>query len=355
MHVGTGSFFQNLGQPHSDAEVYRHELALADAPSRSASTRSGRPSTTSPTTSCPERRRSSCPGWPAGRARCKLGTMVTVLPWHDPVRVAENFTLLDHLSRRPGHARPRPGPRAGSSSTASGLEMGESRRRFTEYTEAILDGAGDRATSSTTASCTSSRRSDIRPEPLRVVPEPDVRLGHLAGVDGPHGPARRRADGHRPEAVGQRSRRSWPPTATASASSTASEAPKPILCVFAGVSHDRGRGRARCPRRVPPALRPLDASTHYEFDQRRLRRHRGLRVLRRAGQEHREARHREVQRLPRRPPGVGDARRGHRAAARLRAAHRRRRAVVAARLRRHAPRRGPGQPATSSPSRSCRS
>ena len=39
------------------------------------------------------------------------------------------------------------------------LEMGESRQRFTEYSEAILDGARDRRTSSTTASSTSSRAS----------------------------------------------------------------------------------------------------------------------------------------------------------------------------------------------------
>jgi hypothetical protein len=28
----------------------------------------------------------------------KLGSMVVVLPWHDPIRVAEQISLLDHLS-----------------------------------------------------------------------------------------------------------------------------------------------------------------------------------------------------------------------------------------------------------------
>ena len=37
--------------------------------------------------------------WVAGQTtRVRLGTMVTVLPWHDPVRVAESFSVLDHLS-----------------------------------------------------------------------------------------------------------------------------------------------------------------------------------------------------------------------------------------------------------------
>jgi len=30
--------------------------------------------------------------------RVKLGTMVVVLPWHDPVRVAEQVAMLDNLS-----------------------------------------------------------------------------------------------------------------------------------------------------------------------------------------------------------------------------------------------------------------
>jgi len=38
--------------------------------------------------------------WFAGRTRrIQLGTMVVVLPWHHPVRVAEDVLLLDHVSR----------------------------------------------------------------------------------------------------------------------------------------------------------------------------------------------------------------------------------------------------------------
>ena len=35
----------------------------------------------------------------AGRTeRALLGAMVMVLPWHDPVRVAEEIAVLDHVS-----------------------------------------------------------------------------------------------------------------------------------------------------------------------------------------------------------------------------------------------------------------
>lgn len=54
--------------------------------------------------------------WVAARTqRVLLGSMVVVLPWHDPVRVAEEIT---------GFRK----------------EMSESRRRFREYAEAILTG-----------------------------------------------------------------------------------------------------------------------------------------------------------------------------------------------------------------------
>jgi alkanesulfonate monooxygenase SsuD/methylene tetrahydromethanopterin reductase-like flavin-dependent oxidoreductase (luciferase family) len=35
----------------------------------------------------------------SGRTRARLGTQVLVAPWHDPVRLAEDIALLDHVSR----------------------------------------------------------------------------------------------------------------------------------------------------------------------------------------------------------------------------------------------------------------
>jgi len=74
----------------------------------------------------------------AQTSRVKLGTMVTVLPWWDPVRVAESFSVLDHFSG--GRAILGLGRGLGRVEFEGfRVPMGESRRRFTEYSEAILE------------------------------------------------------------------------------------------------------------------------------------------------------------------------------------------------------------------------
>jgi alkanesulfonate monooxygenase SsuD/methylene tetrahydromethanopterin reductase-like flavin-dependent oxidoreductase (luciferase family) len=74
----------------------------------------------------------------AGRTkRVKLGSMVIVVPWHDPVRLAEQIVLLDHYSDgrfilgvgRGLARREFEGLR---------LDQNEARRRFDEHTELIL-------------------------------------------------------------------------------------------------------------------------------------------------------------------------------------------------------------------------
>ena len=80
----------------------------ATSPSRSASTRSWRSSTTSPATPCRPRRPSSLSLLRRPHEARQLGTAVIVLPWHDPVRVAEQIALLDIMSRRSVPVRLRP-------------------------------------------------------------------------------------------------------------------------------------------------------------------------------------------------------------------------------------------------------
>ena len=139
MHVGLGLTFQNLIAGQSDSEVYRNELRLAaDAegcgydslwtPEHHFTDYMLTPNVT------------QFLSWVAGRSsRIRLGTMVTVLPWHDPLRVAENFALLDQLSE--GRAILGLGRGLGRVEfDGFRTEMGESRRRFTEYTEAIVQG-----------------------------------------------------------------------------------------------------------------------------------------------------------------------------------------------------------------------
>ena len=139
--------------------------------------------------------------WLAGQTkRVKLGQMVTVLPWHDPVRVAESYTVLDHLS----------GGRAivGLGRGLGRIEfdnfrgaMGESRRRFAEYSEAILEALETGYIEHDGELYKQPRASD----PARADQQlqgPHVRRGRLPGVDGAHGPHGGWDPGDRPEALG---------------------------------------------------------------------------------------------------------------------------------------------------------
>jgi alkanesulfonate monooxygenase SsuD/methylene tetrahydromethanopterin reductase-like flavin-dependent oxidoreductase (luciferase family) len=76
----------------------------------------------------------------AGRTeRVQLGSMVVVLPWHDPLRVAEQVSLLDHLCG--GRLILGLGRGAGRVEfDAFSLDMAESRPRFIEYAQMLLDG-----------------------------------------------------------------------------------------------------------------------------------------------------------------------------------------------------------------------
>jgi alkanesulfonate monooxygenase SsuD/methylene tetrahydromethanopterin reductase-like flavin-dependent oxidoreductase (luciferase family) len=75
----------------------------------------------------------------AGRTTSlRLGTMVMVLPWHDPVRVAEEVAWLDSVSG--GRVVLGFGRGLGSIEFDNfRLEMGESRQRFVEYATAISE------------------------------------------------------------------------------------------------------------------------------------------------------------------------------------------------------------------------
>jgi alkanesulfonate monooxygenase SsuD/methylene tetrahydromethanopterin reductase-like flavin-dependent oxidoreductase (luciferase family) len=98
MHVGYSIFFQNLGRRMSDREVYAQELRLARLaePLGFESIWSTEHHFTdyliSPDVLQILTYLAGC------TEKVYLGSMVVVLPWHDPVRVAEQVTLLDTLS-----------------------------------------------------------------------------------------------------------------------------------------------------------------------------------------------------------------------------------------------------------------
>lgn len=139
MHVGMTTFFQNLGQPISDQAVYAHEVAMADMaePLGFDSIWSAEHHFTD-YTMCPSVTQFLT--YMAGRTKkALLGSMVVVLPWHDPVRVAEEISMLDNLSG--GRVIFGIGRGLGRVEfEAFRVQMGESRERFKEYSAALLTG-----------------------------------------------------------------------------------------------------------------------------------------------------------------------------------------------------------------------
>ena len=98
MHVGMAVIFQGQGENRSDYEVYRNELRLGDlAEPMGFESLWGVEHHFTDYTMCPDVLQYLT--YFAGRTRnLQLGSMVVVLPWHSPIRVAEQVTMLDHFS-----------------------------------------------------------------------------------------------------------------------------------------------------------------------------------------------------------------------------------------------------------------
>ncbi len=154
IHIGHGHFFQNLdGRP--DHDVWRTEMALADRAEALGfeSVWAVEHHFAGYSMSCDPLQFLT---WVAGRTqRVKLGTMVSVLPWHDPIRLAEHACVLDHLSggrlilgMGRGLAR--------QEFDGFGVEMGRSRQLFDQYAAELLDAF----------ECGQLRGVELRPAPL---------------------------------------------------------------------------------------------------------------------------------------------------------------------------------------------
>jgi alkanesulfonate monooxygenase SsuD/methylene tetrahydromethanopterin reductase-like flavin-dependent oxidoreductase (luciferase family) len=139
MRVGMASIFQNPGRRITDHDVYREELRLADLvePLGFDSIWSVEHHFTD-YTMCPDVLQFLT--YIAGRARhVDLGSMVVVLPWHDPLRVAEEVSMLDAISG--GRLILGLGRGAGKVEfDGFRLSMDESRARFVESAEMLLRG-----------------------------------------------------------------------------------------------------------------------------------------------------------------------------------------------------------------------
>ncbi len=163
MHTGLTLIFQNLDHARADIDVYRQELRYAaEAEER------GFDSIWSPehhfsnyeiTPNVPQ-----FLAWVAGQtSKIRLGTMVSVLPWGDPVRTTENFAMLDHLSE--GRAILGIGRGLGRIEFEGfRVPMSDSRKLFSEYSEFILTSL-ESGTMEYDGELLKQPRVDLRPEP----------------------------------------------------------------------------------------------------------------------------------------------------------------------------------------------
>ena len=164
MHVGYAPLFQNPGNALSDAEVYRQELRLAEMaePLGFDSVWSVEHHFTD-YTMCPDVLQFL--SYMAAKTRhARLGSMVVVLPWHDPIRVAEQIVLLDHLS----DGRLILGIGRGLARVEyEGLRIDQNRgrQRFLEYAELVLNGLEQGYIEG--GETLRQPRRDIRPYPLK--------------------------------------------------------------------------------------------------------------------------------------------------------------------------------------------
>ncbi|MGE4427888.1 MAG: LLM class flavin-dependent oxidoreductase, partial [Solirubrobacteraceae bacterium] len=138
MDVGITFTFQNWDRDLTDFDIYRYECALAvraetlgfDSVWATEHHFTGYQMTPSPMQFL---------AYVAGATkRVKLGTMVTVVPWHDPYRIAVEASMLDNMSG--GRFVLGLGRGLGRQEFERfRVPMEESRQRFDEHTTAILE------------------------------------------------------------------------------------------------------------------------------------------------------------------------------------------------------------------------
>lgn len=166
MQVGMAAIFQNTGKHTTDHEVYRNDTRLAcmaeDLGFGSVWTVEHH---FTDYTMCPDPLQFLT--YMAGRTRtAKLGSMVVVLPWHDPLRVSEQISMLDNLSE--GRLVLGLGRGAGRVEfDGFRQDMGDSRPRFVESAQCVLQGL-ERGYCEYQGQFVQQPRVDIRPAPLRT-------------------------------------------------------------------------------------------------------------------------------------------------------------------------------------------
>src|SRR5579863_5706679 len=165
MKVGGAVIFQNPHNVRSDRDVYLEDLRLGDLyePLVFDSIWSVEHHFDD-YTMCPDVLQFL--SYFAGRTkRAQLGSMVVVLPWHDPMRVAEQISVLDHYS----NGRMILGLGRGLARIefeGFRVPLGESRERFIESAEMILEGL-EKGYCEYDGKYIKQPRRDIRPKPFK--------------------------------------------------------------------------------------------------------------------------------------------------------------------------------------------
>jgi alkanesulfonate monooxygenase SsuD/methylene tetrahydromethanopterin reductase-like flavin-dependent oxidoreductase (luciferase family) len=164
VHVGMASIFQGFGGAMSDKEVYDADLHLADLaePLGFESIWTVEHHFTN---------YAMCPDviqfltyMAARTSTVKLGSMVAVLPWHDPLRLAEQVLMLDNMS----NGRVILGLGRGTGKIEFDgfrTEMGGARQQFKEAAEAII-GALETGVMEYDGDIVKQPRVVLRPAPL---------------------------------------------------------------------------------------------------------------------------------------------------------------------------------------------
>ena len=165
MHVGSATIFQNPDRRLSDREVYQEDLRLAELaePLGFDSIWTVEHHFTD-YTMCPDPMQ-FLTHMAAKTERIQVGSMVIVLPWRDPMRAAEQISMLDHMAD--GRFILGIGRGAGRVEFEGfGIDMGESRARFVECAEMVLEGL-ERGWCEYDGEFVKQVRKDIRPEPFK--------------------------------------------------------------------------------------------------------------------------------------------------------------------------------------------
>ena len=261
MHTGLTLTFQNLDRERSDADVYRQELPFAERaevagfdslwwPEHHFTNYELTPNV------------AQLLAWVAAKTtRIKLGTMVTVLPWQDPIRTAESFSVLDHLSG--GRSLLGIGRGLGRVEFEGfQVPMAHSRGLFKEYAEAVLESL-ETGVLEYDGEFYQQPRVEIRPDPYAsfrgrafasaVSPE-SIDLMARLGL-GVMVIAQKPWDTVESELAAYRRRY---------VELNAEQPPKPIICVFTGVANDEAGARVMRDRYLQRYA--LSTVEHYEFD-----------------------------------------------------------------------------------------